>query len=40
MVPFFCKYVYARQKTVMHGEKLTGNWPLDGAGAMERWWLA
>ena len=40
VVPFFRNYVYARQKNVMHGEKPTRNWPLDGARAMERWWFA
>ncbi len=40
VVPFFRNYVYARRKNVMHGDKLTGNWPLDGARSMERWWFA
>ena len=40
VVPFFRNYVYARRKNVMHGEKLTGNWPLDGARSMERWWFS
>ncbi|MEM7171982.1 MAG: ABC transporter substrate-binding protein [Pseudomonadota bacterium] len=39
VVPFFRNRVYARRANVMHGEKLTGNWPLDGARAYERWWL-
>ena len=40
IVPFFRNRVYARRSNVMHGEKLTGNWSLDGARSMERWWFA
>ncbi|TPE51618.1 ABC transporter substrate-binding protein [Amaricoccus solimangrovi] len=39
-VPFFKKYVFARRDTVMHGDALTGTWPLDGYHAVERWWFA
>ncbi len=40
IVPFFKNRVFARRANVMHGEKLTGNWPMDGARAYERWWFA
>jgi peptide/nickel transport system substrate-binding protein len=40
IVPFFRNWIYARRATVMHDEKLTGNWPLDGARGAERWWFA
>ena len=39
IVPFFTNFVYAHRKNVKHGEKLTGNWPLDGSRAAERWWF-
>jgi peptide/nickel transport system substrate-binding protein len=40
IVPFFRNWIYARRANVMHDEKLTGNWPLDGARGAERWWFA
>ena len=40
IVPFFSNRVYARRSNVQHSGKLTGNWPLDGARAFERWWFA
>lgn len=40
VVPFFKNYVYARRDNVMHGDGLTGTWPLDGYKATERWWFA
>ncbi|MEO1190169.1 MAG: ABC transporter substrate-binding protein [Pseudomonadota bacterium] len=40
IVPFFRNRVIVRRSTVRHGEKLTGNWALDGARASERWWFA
>ena len=40
IVPFFRNYVYAHRKNVMHSDKLSGNWQLDGARAFERWWFA
>lgn len=39
IVPFFRNRVFVRRANVMHGEKLTGNWTLDGARAYERWWF-
>lgn len=39
VVPFFRNRVYVRAAKIKHGEKLTGNWPLDGARAYERWWM-
>ncbi len=40
VIPFFKKYVYARRENLMHGNGLTGTWPLDGYKAVERWWFA
>ena len=40
IVPFFTNFVYAHRSNVKHEEKLTGNWPLDGSRAAERWWFA
>ncbi len=40
IVPFFRNRVYVHKKSVMHGDKLTGNWTLDGGRAYERWWFA
>ena len=40
VVPFFKRYAYGRRKNVIHGEGLTGTWPLDGYKAAERWWFA
>ena len=40
VVPFFKKYVYARRDNLLHGDSLTGTWPLDGYKAAERWWFA
>ena len=40
IVPFFSNYIYAHRKSITHGPKLSGNWPLDGSRAAERWWFA
>jgi peptide/nickel transport system substrate-binding protein len=40
ILPFFRNWIYARRAKVAHGEKLTANWPLDGARGAERWWFA
>lgn len=40
IVPFFNNWVYAHRANVQHGEQVSGNWPLDGHRALERWWFA
>ncbi len=40
IVPFFRNFVYAHRNNVMHDEKLSGNWALDGNRGTERWWFA
>lgn len=40
IIPFFRNWIYARRSNVMHGEKLSASWPLDGARGAERWWFA
>ncbi len=40
IVPFFRNYVYAARSNIGTPEQLSGNWALDGARAMERWWMA
>ena len=40
IVPFFRNWVYARRSNVMHSGTLSGNWPMDGDKAPERWWFA
>ncbi len=40
IIPFFRNYVYAHRTNVMHDEKLSGNWALDGSRGAERWWFA
>ena len=39
VVPMFNNYVFAMSTKIAHGE-LQGNWDLDGALWMERWWFA
>ena len=40
IIPFFRNYVYARRSNVLHPDKLSGNWALDGSRGTERWWFA
>ena len=40
IVPWFRNFVYAHRTNVMHDEKLSGNWTLDGSRGAERWWFA
>ena len=40
IVPFFRNFVYARRSNVMHADKVSGNWSLDGSRGSERWWFA
>jgi peptide/nickel transport system substrate-binding protein len=40
IIPFFRNWIYARRSNVMHGDKLSASWPLDGARGAERWWFA
>ena len=40
IIPWFRNFVYANRTNVMHDEKLSGNWALDGARGGERWWFA
>ncbi|MEM7224563.1 MAG: ABC transporter substrate-binding protein [Pseudomonadota bacterium] len=40
IVPIFQNFVYAHRSNVKHGDKVAGNWALDGHRAMERWWFA
>ncbi len=39
IIPFFRNFVYAHRANVMHDEKLSGNWALDGSRGAERWWF-
>ncbi|MEM7225324.1 MAG: ABC transporter substrate-binding protein [Pseudomonadota bacterium] len=39
IIPFFRNYVFAHRANVMHDEKLSGNWALDGSRGGERWWF-
>ena len=36
----FANYVDALAEKVQHGEKVAGNWELDGGRFSERWWFA
>ena len=38
VVPMFNNYVFAMSNKIEHGT-LQGNWDLDGALWMERWWF-
>ncbi len=40
IIPMFYNFVYAHRSNVMHDEKLSGNWALDGNRGTERWWFA
>lgn len=40
VVPFFNNYVNAHSDKVLLPEKVAGNWELDGARLLERWWFA
>ena len=39
IVPMFRNFVYAARTNVMHDDKLSGNWGLDGSRGTERWWF-
>ena len=36
----FTNYLHGLRDNVRHPEKVAGNWTLDGAKSMERWWFA
>ena len=40
VVPFFYNYVNAHSDKVMVPDVVAGNWELDGARCLERWWFA
>jgi peptide/nickel transport system substrate-binding protein len=40
IVPFFRNWVFLRRSNVKHSGSLSGNWPMDGDKAPERWWFA
>ncbi|HEY2876350.1 MAG TPA: ABC transporter substrate-binding protein [Reyranella sp.] len=40
LVPVFANSVYAMTTKVQHEPAVAGNWELDGARAIERWWMA
>jgi peptide/nickel transport system substrate-binding protein len=39
LVPIFANSVYAMTTKVRHDPAVAGNWELDGARAIERWWM-
>jgi peptide/nickel transport system substrate-binding protein len=40
VIPIFANSVFALHDKVQHPAKLAGNWELDGARLIERWWVA
>jgi peptide/nickel transport system substrate-binding protein len=40
LVPIFANSVYAMTGKVQHEPTVAGNWELDGARCIERWWMA
>ncbi len=40
IIPIFVNFVYARNKSVMHGPDLAAAWENDGGRAAHRWWFA
>ena len=40
LVPVFANSVYAMTGKVQHESTVAGNWELDGARCLERWWMA
>ena len=40
LVPVFANSVYAMNGKVQHEPAVAGNWELDGARCLERWWMA
>jgi len=39
VIPIFANSVHAMADKVRHPERLAGNWELDGARLLERWWM-
>jgi len=39
VVPIFANSVYAVSDKVQHPQRLAGNWEMDGARLLERWWI-
>ncbi len=39
IVPMFANYIQGVSKRIGHSDVMAGNWDLDGAKLMERWWV-
>lgn len=40
LIPMFANHVWAKSNDLRHGDRVAGNWNMDGYRWAERWWLA